>query len=163
MDDDEALKMIFDKNRGLISNKSSHASYSFISSWANHYLSWMKNKLFRRHLIKYEDLLENKYETFRDLIVFTNTLMKITEGVNKSKLQRAIESTSFNTLKNKEIKENLNRSSIGFNKWRDFHKENKNLFFNLGPENKWEKMLDPKVKKKIEVNFLDEMKDLKYL
>ena len=41
--------------------------------------------------------------------------------------------------------------------------ENKNLFFNLGPENKWEKILDKKTKEIIETNFKNEMKELKYL
>ena len=46
----------------------------YISSWAENYLSWFKNNQFRRLFIKYEDLIKNKYETFRDIIVFTNTL-----------------------------------------------------------------------------------------
>jgi hypothetical protein len=33
----------------------------------------------------------------------------------------------------------------------------------LGPENKWEKKLDKKIKKDIEINFNEEMKNLKYL
>jgi uncharacterized protein (DUF488 family) len=95
--------MITDKDRGLISNNGSHASYSFISSWSNNYLSWLRNKQFRRLFVKYEDLLTNKYETFRDIIVFSNTLMNRTENVDKSKLQKAIETTNFDILKNKEV------------------------------------------------------------
>ena len=52
---------------------------------------------------------------------------------------------------------------IGFKNWRNLHSENKNLFFNLGPENKWEKKLDKKIKKDIEINFNEVMKNLKYL
>ena len=163
IDDDKTLEMIFDKKKGLISNNGSYASYSFISSWANHYLSWIKNNQFRRLFIKYEDLLENKYETFRDIIVFVNTLMNRTEGVDKSKLQKAIESTNFNILKNREVNESFNGSESSFKNWRNFHKENKNLFFNLGPDNKWEKILNKEIKDKIEMNFIKEMKELNYL
>jgi len=163
LDDDEALKMIIDKEMGLISNNGSHASYSFISSWSNNYLSWFRNNQFRRLFVKYEDLITNKYETFRDIIVFTNTLMNRTENVNKSKLQKAIETTNFDILKNKEVSESFVGSKNSFKNWRNFHKENKNLFFNLGPENKWEKILDKKTKEIIETNFKSEMKELKYL
>ena len=163
LDNDEALKMITDKDRGLISNNGSHASYSFISSWSNNYLSWLRNKQFRRLFVKYEDLLTNKYETFRDIIVFSNTLMNRTENVDKSKLQKAIETTNFDILKNKEVSESFDGSNNSFKKWRNFHKENKNLFFNLGPENKWEKILDKKTKEIIETSFKSQMIELKYL
>ena len=163
LDNDEALKMITDKDRGLISNNGSHASYSFISSWSNNYLSWLRNKQFRRLFVKYEDLLTNKYETFRDIIVFSNTLMNRTENVDKSKLQKAIETTNFDILKNKEVSESFDGSNNSFKNWRNFHKENKNLFFNLGPENKWEKILDKKTKEIIETSFKSQMIELKYL
>ena len=57
----------------------------------------------------------------------------------------------------------MGKKDDGFKKWRDFHKENKNYFFNLGPENKWEKMLKEDLKKQIEYNFENEMKALKYI
>ena len=162
-DDDKALEMITDKSRSLMSNNGSHASLNFISSWAENYLSWFKDSRFRRLFIKYEDLITNKYETFRDIIVFTNTLMNRVEGVDKSKLQKAIETTNFNVLKKKEINETFDGSQSSFKNWRKFHSENKNLFFNLGPENNWEKILKSKISNKIEINFEKEMKKLGYL
>ena len=159
--DEKALQMILDK-KGILMSKG-YETFSYISSWASNYLSWLNYKNFRRLFVKYEDLLENKYETFRDIIVFSNTLMNRSEGVDKSKLQKAIETTNFDVLKNKEVKESFNNSDIGFKSWRSHHSENKNLFFNLGPENKWEKKLDKKIKEDIENNFKEEMKNLKYL
>ena len=160
-DDEKALQMILDK-KGVLMSKG-YETFSYIGSWASNYLSWLNYKNFRRLFVRYEDLLENKYETFRDIIVFSNTLMNRSEGVNKSKLQKAIETTNFDVLKNKEVKESFNSSDIGFKSWRSHHSENKNLFFNLGPENKWEKNLDKKIKEDIENNFNEEMKNLKYL
>ena len=160
-DDEKALQMILDK-KGILMSKG-YETFSYIGSWASNYLSWFNYKNFRRLFVKYEDLLENKYETFRDIIVFSNTLMNRSEGVDKSKLQKAIETTNFDVLKNKEVKESFNSSDIGFKSWRNNHSENKNLFFNLGPENKWEKNLDTKIKEDIEINFNEEMKNLKYL
>ncbi|MDC0509956.1 sulfotransferase domain-containing protein [Candidatus Pelagibacter sp.] len=162
-DDDKALEMITDKSRSLMSNNGSHASLNFISSWAENYISWFKDSRFRRLFIKYEDLITNKYETFRDIIVFTNTLMNKVEGVNKLKLQKAIESTNFNDLKKKEISETFDGSQSSFKSWRKFHSENKNLFFNLGPENNWKKILKTKISNKIEISFEKEMKKLGYL
>ena len=160
-DNEKALQMILDKKNVLMSK--GYESFSYIGSWASNYLSWLNYKNFRRLFIKYEDLLENKYETFRDIIVFSNTLMNRSEGVDKSKLQIAIETTNFDVLKNKEVKETFNSSDIGFKNWRNLHSENKNLFFNLGPEKKWEKKLDKKIKEDIEINFHEEMENLKYL
>ena len=160
-DDEKALQMILDKKSTLMSK--GYETFSYISSWANNYLSWLRYNNFRRLFVKYEDLLENKYETFRDIIVFSNTLMNRSEGVDKLKLQKAIETTNFDVLKDKEVKESFNGTDIGFKNWRNLHSENKNFFFNLGPENKWEKKLDKKIKNEIEINFNDEMKNLKYL
>ena len=162
-DDDKALKMITDKTRSLMSNNGSHASLTYVSSWSENYLSWFRNNQFRRLFVKYEDLISNKYETFRDIIIFTNTLMNKVEGVDKSKLQKAIETTNFNVLKKKEISETFDGSESSFKSWRKFHSENKNLFFNLGPENNWKKILDLKTQKEIEANFKNEMSKLKYI
>lgn len=161
--DEEALEMIKDKERWLMSNNGSYASYTYISSWSNNYTSWLRNNHFRRLFVRYEDLILNKYETFRDIIVFTNTLMNRVEGVNKSKLQKSIETTNFNILKNKEISETFDGSESSFKNWRKFHSENKNLFFNLGPENNWEKILKTKISNEVEISFEKEMKKLGYL
>ena len=163
LNDEGALKMITDKTRSLMSNNGSYASLTYISSWAENFLSWYSNNQFRKLFVKYEDLIENKYETFRDIIVFTNTLMNRVVGVDKSKLQKAIETTNFNVLKKKEISETFDGSESDFKNWRKFHSENKNLFFNLGPENKWEKILKTEISKKVENGFTKEMKELGYL
>ena len=89
--------------------------------------------------------------------------MNKVEGVDKSKLQKAIETTNFNVLKKKEISETFDGSESSFKNWRKFHSENKNLFFNLGPDNNWEKILDLKIQKEIEVNFKNEMSELNYI
>jgi len=89
--------------------------------------------------------------------------MNRVEGVDKSKLQKAIETTNFNVLKKKEISETFDGSQSSFKSWRKFHSENKNLFFNLGPENNWKKILNTKISNRIEIGFEKEMKKLGYL
>ena len=49
--DEEALEMIKDKERWLMSNNGSYASYTYISSWSNNYISWLRNNHFRRLLL----------------------------------------------------------------------------------------------------------------
>ena len=66
-------------------------------------------------------------------------------------------------LKKKEISETFDGSDSGFKHWRKFHSENKNLFFNLGPENDWQKILNTKISDEIETNFHKEMKNIGYL
>ena len=39
----------------------------------------------------------------------------------------------------------------------------KRLLFNLGPKNRWEIILEEEIKRKIELLFQDEMKELGYL
>ena len=89
--------------------------------------------------------------------------MNRAEGVNKAKLQKAIETTNFNVLKKKEISETFDGSENSFKSWRKFHSENKNLFFNLGPENDWKKILKTEISNEIVSNFDKEMEELGYL
>ena len=129
----------------------------FLSNWSSHYSSWCKSKNFRKLIIKYEDLESDKYETFRDIIVFTNTLLNRTERVDKKKLERAIETTNFSVLKNKEKNEGFDEAL--YNKEE---KKNK-VFFNMGFNNRWKKLLREDIRKKIEIEFSKEMKELGYI
>ena len=78
--------------------------------------------------------------------------MNNVEGVNKSKLQ-AIETTNFNVLKKKEISETFDGSESSFKNWRNFHSENKNLFFNLGQKIIGKKILKTEISNKIVNSF----------
>ena len=105
--------------------------------------------------MKYEDFENNKYETFRDIIVFTNTLLNKTERVDRKKLDKAIETTNFSVLKNKEEKEGFDEAA--------FDKNNKKDFFNMGFSNNWKNLLKEDIRVKIENEFSKEMKELGYL
>jgi len=155
---DEAYNFMTDIHRGTKSNiENDYSAYSYLSTWANHYKSWANSKNFRKIIIKYEELETNKYETFRDIIVFTNTLLNNSDGVNKIKLEKAIETTNFNVLKNKEKNEGFDEALYSEDK------KEKKVFFNMGFNNRWKKILREDIRKKLEDVFKNEMKDIGYI
>ena len=157
-DDEAALKFVSNVNTEIReANSDDFRTWTLLSSWSNHYKSWVKSHNFRKLMIKYEDFEEKKYETFRDIVVFTNTLLNKTESVNKLKLEKAIETTNFNVLKNKEKNEGFEEAAYSKKE------EKKKVFFNLGFNNRWKKLLTKEIRKKIENEFNEEMNELGYL
>jgi hypothetical protein len=126
---------------------------TLISSWGNHYNSW-KNFPKNYLLIKYEDLINDPKNTFFQLKRYLEKILEI--NISDYDVEKSIESNNFLNLKTVEQNEGFEESALDkFNKRKNF--------FNLGPENKWEKLLSEKIRKKIEIKFFKEMKDLKYL
>ena len=154
---EEAFNFMIDEKKFTKSDTGDYSSYAHLSSWGNHYRSWAYTKNFRKLIVRYEDFEENKYETFRDIIVFLNAISNRTERVNKKKLESSIESTNFSVLKNLEKKNGFQEAT--------YSKEEKKFktFFNLGFNNRWKKLLPNEIIKKIENSFKDEMKELGYL
>ena len=154
----DAFKFIKDNNKNTMDpNTADYRSWVLLSSWSNHYRSWVKSNNFRKLLVKYEDFEDEKYETFRDIVVFTNTLLNKTERVDNKKLERAIETTNFNVLKNKEKNEGFDEAIYSNEDM------NKKVFFNLGFNNRWKKLLKEEIREKIEIEFNKEMRELGYL
>ena len=91
-------------------------------------------------------------------IVEKNDLRKISNfQIDQNKFKNTIETTSFDKMKNLEKEK-------GFFEAKTNLKTGKKIpFFNLGPKNDWKKMLDVKIRKKIEEAFKKEMVELGYL
>ena len=155
---DKAFEFMTDIQKGTsFKIEDDFSTYTFLSNWSNHYKSWAHSKNFRKLIIKYEDLEVNKYETFRDIVVFVNALLNRTERVDKKKLENAVKSTNFNVLKNLE-------KNKGFGEALYSEKDKKKrTFFNLGFNNRWKKLLREDIRKNLESNFRSEMKELGYL
>ena len=156
-DDNQALKFVTNINTEIKeTNSNDFRTWSLLSSWSNHYKSWVKSHNFRKLLVKYEEFENDKYSTFRDIIIFVNALLNRTDRVDKKKLEKAIESTNFTVLKNKEKNEGFEEAA--------YSKDNeKKPFFNLGFNNRWKKLLNDEIREKIETEFYSEMKELDYL
>lgn len=126
------------------------SDFQFISSWNNHYMSWKNQKQIPIKMIRYEDLLNETYVVFREVIEFINHTINSNEKLNKNKLKNAVQSTSFDKLKSREER-------YGFKESVFSKKKNKIPFFYLGPKNDWNKILKDDLRLKIE-NFFQ--KDL---
>ena len=76
-----------------------------MGNWSQNYLSWKafgENK--RYLLIKYEDLISKKEETFLKVLRFIFKLRNLEFSVDQNKLNNVIKTTSFENLKNLDQK-----------------------------------------------------------
>ena len=128
--------------------------YTLLGKWNEHYRSWTTNKN-NLLLIKYEDLIKNPKAQLEKTIDFLKKYL--TFETDKNKINKILETTSFNNLKKLEKEGQFNENTQ--NK-KDGGKVN---FFHLGPKNLWHKNLNEKIVSKIEKNFFIEMKELGYL
>jgi len=125
-----------------------------LSSWGNHYNSWKKfpkNNL----LIRYEDMISNTKVEIRRLVNYLSNYFKL--DMSEKNLDDIISNTSFENFKEQEKKGNFKENSTNKKTGE------KNVFFNLGPNNRWEKILKKESINKIEKIFRKEMKELGYL
>ena len=107
--------------------------------------------------MKYEDLENNKHDTFRSIINFINGLFFENDKINNDKLNKAIETTNFDILQKKEELEGFSEAIFSKKDGR------KKRFFNLGKKNQYSKLLKSKTIKDVENIFFKEMSDLNYI
>ena len=82
--------------------------------------------------------------------------MKDSSDINEQKFLNSIKTTNFNNLKNKELNE-------GFEEAVYSKKTGKKInFFNLGFNNRWQKLLPSDIKNKINKKLNKELKELGY-
>ena len=156
----DAKEFLFDENKAIgkkFDLKDPNVNkniFTVISSWKNHYNSW---KQFKKNylLIKYEDLIQDPHKEFNKLAEYLSKLLNL--KIDATKVNLAVRSNSFANLKKLE-KENGFVEAIS-----DKETGEKKRFFNLGPENNWEKLLDIKLKEDIEKEFKTEMRELGYI
>ena len=150
---EEALEFMNDKIKILGGSENEFGVPTIISSWSNHYNSWKK---FKKNylLIKYENLLENPQQEFMKITNFLSSIGGF--KFNEDKIFEIIEKTKFDKLSAQE-------SAKGYVGNSPQNKKLDKKFFNLGPNNKWEKLLDTQTQSKIEIAFKEEMLELGYI
>ena len=132
-----------------------YSTFHFLSSWSNHYKSWIMNKMFKILVIKYEDLEDKTFETVSRIFLFLNSLTGEKEELNKNKIMNCIETTNFEVLQKKE-------QDSGFVENISLNHNKKINFFYLGSKNKWKNILSPEIKNKANKLFENDLKYFNY-
>jgi hypothetical protein len=151
----EAADTMIDNSKFLL--KSIKNCRVFLGSWSFNYNSWKNLQVKNKYLlIKYEDLITKKKTTMLKILKFLDQLgMK--SQLDMVKLNKAIKSTDFKKVKNLEQNETFYEGVL------DAKTGKRKIFFNLGPSNDWRRLLDGKIKIKLEKAFEKEMVELGYL
>ena len=162
LNDQQALEWIANEKNFIYNiqnfEEDGFSDFQFISSWSTNYKSWKVQKKVPIKIIKYEDLSNKTYEVFLEIIEFINKTTNNNEKIDKMKLKNTLKSTTFDTLKKKEIQKGFSEA-ITSNKGE----KKKISFFHLGPKNDWRKMLNEELKLKLNKTFEKDLKELSYL
>jgi hypothetical protein len=156
---EKALENMLDEDCSLLEKSfdQDFSNFTYLNSWSNHYKSWKNNFNFETFFIKYEDLENNKEEIFKKIIFFIERVSKKNSDLNEKKFLNSIKSTNFSSLKNKELNEGFEESVYS-------NKIGKKVnFFNLGFNNRWQKLLPLDIKKKVNEKFKENLVELNYL
>ena len=120
----------------------------YLSSWRINYLSW-RNAKYPKLIIRYEDLKNNSFDNFKNILQFINSHINI--EINDEKIIKIINKCDFKNLQNQE-------------KIRGFkERKGKQLFFRQGIVDEWKEKLPQNLIDKLEKEFNSEMKELGYL
>ena len=158
LDYNEAFKHMINSESSLLekSHELDHSNFTYLGSWSNHYKSWKNNSNFKVLFLRYEDLQTAKENTFEKIILFINQLTNRDLKIDESKFLNSIKSTNFSNLKNKEFNEGFEESVYS-------NKTGKKInFFNLGFNNRWQKLLPSDIKEMLNKHYINELKELDY-
>ena len=155
---EQAYLKLINENQTLLEKSSDgdFSNFTFLGSWSSHYKSWQNTNEFKTLFIKYEDLEDNKYDTFKKIITFIDSLKTNKSSINEKKLINSINSTNFSNLRNKEENEGFEESVYS-------RSGEKKRFFNLGFNNRWQKILPKNILQKLNNTLQNELNDLGYI
>lgn len=122
----------FDKPTGSAGNQ----FYQPLGTWSMHVESWLRKPSFPVHFIRYEDMKDRPFETFKGAI------KEIGNQVSDEQIRQAIDATQFEKLQKKE-------QETGF---KEKHVHSTNFFFK-GQVGRWkEELSDEQIEKIRSVN-----------
>ena len=154
---DEALEFMTN-DKGLLYEKidERYVNFQFLSSWSNHYNSWLSTNEFPVKVIKYEDLEINPMKVMEEVVIFINKVGSLNKTFDEKKALKCIETSSFEKLKKLENDFGFKEAPIG-------QKTKKKItFFNLGNKNKWEIILSKEFSLKINQVFKNDLERWSY-
>ena len=153
----EALEFMQDEKRCLL-HKENNRYLGFVSlfSWKTHQKSWINNKLFPVLIIKYEDLQNKTFETFKEVINFIKSITKSKKSFDREKAKKVVKSCQFEKMKKME-------RELGFAESVKKKSDDKKIdFFHLGPKNNYKKLLSDDIILEMNSIFKNELKEFKY-
>ena len=158
-DKDEALKFMLDEKKFIhdLHVQNDYSNFQFISSWEKHYQSWTQQKNFPIKIIKYEDLNNKTYETFKEIIKFIDNIINSTKKFDALKAKNTVQSTTFSKMKQIEKMDGFIESVFSKKKTK------KIPFFHLGPQNDWKKLFSKDYQKKLNLIFKKNLIELNYI
>lgn len=118
-------------------------------NWSQQYRSWQLFESVPSLFIKYEDLVNYKFEVFRLIINFLSSLINI--EYNKNKISEIIKTIEFSKLQKLEKEKGFFESAKG------------RVFFRSGKFDSWKNILTHQQKNKIEYELQDIMKKFGYI
>tara|TARA_B100001146_G_C16117222_1_gene406322 strand:+ start:231 stop:1076 length:846 start_codon:yes stop_codon:yes gene_type:complete len=154
----KAMEHMLDENSSLLekSHDNDYSNFTYLNSWSNHYNSWKNSSEFKTLFIKYEDLEKDRTEIFKKVIFFINEITENNQKIDEKKLFNSIKTTSFSNLRNKELNEGFEESVYS-------NKTGKKInFFNLGFNNRWQKILPIDIKNQTNEVFKKSLDELNY-
>ena len=161
LDNDKAIKWMTNEKQFVYDvekfDEVGFSDFQFISSWSLNYKSWKIQKKVPTKFIRYEDLLEKTFVVFKEIVEFINKTTVNKTRIDVQKLKKALNSTSFEKLKNKEQKDGFSEAVPS-----QKDKNKKISFFNLGPKNDWKNILDEDLKIKLNNIFKKDLNELNY-
>jgi hypothetical protein len=160
LDNEQAIKWMTNEKNYIYDvinfDEDGYSDFQFISSWNTNYKSWLLQKKIPIKFIKYEDLLNQTFTVFKDVINFINITTRNNEKIKIDKLKNSINTTFFDKLQDMEKKN-------GFSEAITSKKNNKKIpFFNMGPKNDWKKVLDKNLINRLNDHFEKNLIELSY-
>ena len=146
----ESQSLLWLKGKNNLFNKRNMPA-SLLSSWDKHVTSWTADNLkFPLLIIKFEDLVYEKEKTLRVIANFFINEYKFKFQNLDQKINNILKTTSFDNLKNQEIKSGFIEAQEG------------RQFFKTGKKNQWINKLDKDQIYKIEEKFKVVMNKFNY-
>ena len=160
LDNEQAIKWMTNEKNYIYDvskfKEDGYSDFQFVSSWNTNYKSWTVQKKIPIKFIKYEDLLNQTFAVFKDVINFINITTRNNEKIKIDKLKNSVKSTFFDKLQDMEKKN-------GFSEAITSKKNNKKIpFFNMGPKNDWKKILNKNSINKLNDHFKKNLIELSY-
>ena len=132
----EALDFMKTENKAIIEKKGRrYLGFNALFSWSFHEKSWSECKKFPILTVRYEDLENSTYMTFKNIFNFIKKISGIKNVFDKEKAKKIIRSCNFENLQKLEREEGFNEAVYKKGTMEKIR------FFNMGKKNDFRKLL----------------------